>query len=265
MPPRSARARRVASPLWGDGRAAARATGLRACPRASQPPRSARRSRSTAGTRPSTTRAARRGRWISITEAVLLSLVAVFAAYSGYCAAKWGTESSVVAGEGLRGPDEGQPRRPRGAADPHARLRLVQRRRSRPLTVARPGGPAAGRPAPAPGVPAGVPGLAGPAPADEPARGARPVLPAAVPHRAGRRSRAASTARRTPPSSRGARPGRPPTTTCASRSCWRRSCSSSASAATSRVHVARYGLIGMALVLLAGAFVELASLPGPPG
>ena len=39
--------------------------------------------------------AARRGRWISITEAVLLSVVAVFAAYSGYCAAKWGTESSV--------------------------------------------------------------------------------------------------------------------------------------------------------------------------
>ena len=31
------------------------------------------------------------------------------------------------------------------------------------------------------------------------------------------------------------------------------------------VHVARYGLIGMALVLLAGAFVALASLPGPPG
>ena len=31
------------------------------------------------------------------------------------------------------------------------------------------------------------------------------------------------------------------------------------------LHLARYGLIGMALVLLAGAFVELASLPGPPG
>lgn len=34
-------------------------------------------------------------RWLSIAEAVLLSLVAVLAAYSGYAAAKWGTESSV--------------------------------------------------------------------------------------------------------------------------------------------------------------------------
>jgi hypothetical protein len=35
-------------------------------------------------------------RWLSITEALLLSLVAVLAAYSGYAAAKWGTESSVT-------------------------------------------------------------------------------------------------------------------------------------------------------------------------
>ncbi|HEY3729561.1 MAG TPA: hypothetical protein VGL51_20480 [Solirubrobacteraceae bacterium] len=35
-------------------------------------------------------------RWLSIIEAVLLSLVAVLAAYSGYAAAKWGTESSVT-------------------------------------------------------------------------------------------------------------------------------------------------------------------------
>ena len=34
-------------------------------------------------------------RWLSIAEAVLLSLVAVLAAYSGYAAAKWATESSV--------------------------------------------------------------------------------------------------------------------------------------------------------------------------
>lgn len=34
-------------------------------------------------------------RWLSIVEAVLLSMVAVLAAYSGYAAAKWGTESSV--------------------------------------------------------------------------------------------------------------------------------------------------------------------------
>ncbi len=37
----------------------------------------------------------RRDRLLSITEAVLLSLVAVLAAYSGYAAAKWGTYSSV--------------------------------------------------------------------------------------------------------------------------------------------------------------------------
>jgi hypothetical protein len=35
-------------------------------------------------------------RFLSIIEAVLLSLVAVLAAYSGYAAAKWGTESSVM-------------------------------------------------------------------------------------------------------------------------------------------------------------------------
>jgi hypothetical protein len=35
-------------------------------------------------------------RWLSIAEAVLLSLVAVLAAYSGFAAAKWGTDSSVA-------------------------------------------------------------------------------------------------------------------------------------------------------------------------
>jgi hypothetical protein len=37
----------------------------------------------------------RRDRLLSVTEALLLSLVAVLAAYSGYAAAKWGTYSSV--------------------------------------------------------------------------------------------------------------------------------------------------------------------------
>ena len=36
-----------------------------------------------------------RGTWISVLEAVILSLVAVLAAYSGFAAAKWGTVSSV--------------------------------------------------------------------------------------------------------------------------------------------------------------------------
>ena len=38
---------------------------------------------------------ARRDRTVSIIEAVLLSLVALLAAWSGYSAAKWGTESSI--------------------------------------------------------------------------------------------------------------------------------------------------------------------------
>ena len=42
-----------------------------------------------------TGRHARRDRLISISEAVLLSIVALMAAWSGYSAAKWGTESSL--------------------------------------------------------------------------------------------------------------------------------------------------------------------------
>jgi hypothetical protein len=38
---------------------------------------------------------ARRDRWVAIVEAVLLSVVALLAAWSGYSAAKWGTESSL--------------------------------------------------------------------------------------------------------------------------------------------------------------------------
>jgi hypothetical protein len=38
---------------------------------------------------------AQRDRWIAIIEAVLLSIVALLAAWSGYSAAKWGTESSL--------------------------------------------------------------------------------------------------------------------------------------------------------------------------
>jgi hypothetical protein len=38
---------------------------------------------------------AKRDRWVSIVEAVMLSIVALIAAWSGYSAAKWGTESSL--------------------------------------------------------------------------------------------------------------------------------------------------------------------------
>jgi hypothetical protein len=38
---------------------------------------------------------AERDRWVAIVEAVLLSIVALLAAWTGYSAAKWGTESSL--------------------------------------------------------------------------------------------------------------------------------------------------------------------------
>jgi hypothetical protein len=38
---------------------------------------------------------AKRDRWVTIAEAVMLSIVALVAAWSGYSAAKWGTESSL--------------------------------------------------------------------------------------------------------------------------------------------------------------------------
>ena len=41
------------------------------------------------------TRTRTRDRWVSIAEAILLSVVALMAAWSGYSAAKWGTESSL--------------------------------------------------------------------------------------------------------------------------------------------------------------------------
>jgi len=38
---------------------------------------------------------AQRDRWVGIAEAVVLSIVALLAAWSGYSAAKWSTESSL--------------------------------------------------------------------------------------------------------------------------------------------------------------------------
>jgi hypothetical protein len=39
--------------------------------------------------------ATHRDRWVAIVEAIMLSIVALLAAWSGYAAAKWGTESSL--------------------------------------------------------------------------------------------------------------------------------------------------------------------------
>ena len=49
------------------------------------------------------------GRLIPIAEAVLLSIVTITAAWSGFSAAKWGTESSLEARQGLDNPNEGEP------------------------------------------------------------------------------------------------------------------------------------------------------------
>ena len=49
----------------------------------------------------------RRDRWISIFEAVLLSLVALMAAWSGYSAAKWGTDSSISLADASSAQTEG--------------------------------------------------------------------------------------------------------------------------------------------------------------
>ena len=54
----------------------------------------------------------RHERLLSITEAVLLSLVAVLAAYSGYASGQVGYRVIGLAGQGLGGTHEGQPRRP---------------------------------------------------------------------------------------------------------------------------------------------------------
>ena len=47
---------------------------------------------------------ARRDRWVAIFEAVLLSVVALLAAWSGFAAAKWGTESSLSLAKASSGP-----------------------------------------------------------------------------------------------------------------------------------------------------------------
>jgi hypothetical protein len=44
-----------------------------------------------------------RGRLVSITEAVVLAVVTLLAAWSGYAAAKWSTESRYPGGRGLNG------------------------------------------------------------------------------------------------------------------------------------------------------------------
>ena len=55
----------------------------------------------------------RHDRIISIIEAVLLAVVAVLAAWSGFAAAKWGTESRGRSGRGVDSAHRGQPGPPR--------------------------------------------------------------------------------------------------------------------------------------------------------
>ena len=69
----------------------------------------------------------RHDRVISISEAILLSVVAIIAAWSGYSAAKWGTESSLQPRQGLGDADAGEPRLPAVADVPGRRRIDVQR------------------------------------------------------------------------------------------------------------------------------------------
>lgn len=62
---------------------------------------------------------AQRDRWVAIVEAVLLSVVASLVAWSGYSAAKWGTESSTCACERLLDADQSQPRPDPSQPNPH--------------------------------------------------------------------------------------------------------------------------------------------------
>ena len=64
---------------------------------------------------------------LAIVEALLLSFVTLAAAWSGYSAAKWSTESSVLLAQATARPDEGEPGGARcpGAAE----LRLLDLRR----------------------------------------------------------------------------------------------------------------------------------------
>ena len=70
---------------------------------------------------------ARRDRWIAIFEAVLLSVVALLAAWSGYSAAKWGTESSLSLAHASATRTKASLAEIQDP-DPHARLGVVQRR-----------------------------------------------------------------------------------------------------------------------------------------
>jgi hypothetical protein len=65
-------------------------------------------------------------RRLSILEAVLLSLVAVLAAYSRLGRSQVGDRVLGIACQGLSDPNEGQPRRSRSRPDPHPGLGVAR-------------------------------------------------------------------------------------------------------------------------------------------
>jgi hypothetical protein len=207
--------------------------------------------------------AARRGRWISITEAVLLSVVAVFAAYSGFCAAKWGTEASVSLAKASAARTEANradlealeirtldsvsftPAFEALVSKDPAALRLAVRR-------LRPGYRPAFRawlaqhpltnPGAAPG-PSYLPQYRIPQTAES--------------HRLDAKADAAFL--------EGRKAGETADNYVRLTVLLATVLFLVGISSHFPVHVARYGMIGMALALLAGSFAELASLPGPPG
>ena len=89
--------------------------------------RGGRRSASTASPPPHEDAERPADRVLSIIEALLLSLVAVLAAFSGYAAAKWSTESSVALAKASADRTKANRADLEGIVTRDARLRLVQR------------------------------------------------------------------------------------------------------------------------------------------
>ena len=65
-------------------------------------------------------------RTLSIIEAVMLAIVALLAAYTGFASAKWNTESSVRLAQASADSDRGEPRRPECPESQELRLDHLQ-------------------------------------------------------------------------------------------------------------------------------------------
>ena len=205
----------------------------------------------------------RRDRLLSVTEALLLSLVAVLAAYSGYAAAKWSTESSVSLAKASAARTKANRAQLEGLADPHARLGVLQRL-VRGVHDGQCQRRASRREAPAGGLSPGVLRLAGHRSGAQSARlrRARPTCRStSFPRKPRRRS---TTRRRTHSFARGSEAG-------ATGDEYVRDTVFLATvlflvgiSGHFPLRQARYGLIGVGALILVFAVIQVLGLPGPP-